>query len=88
MDIASEVAQGGAARTLLSCRRPVHVVPRYIFGKPSDAQLKPWYLPCGSPAPTCMHLPGNPAAHACCHPYGAGCEVAALECGGRLPWGL
>ncbi|CAL5223737.1 g6297 [Coccomyxa viridis] len=42
MDIASEVAQSGATRTLLSCRRPVHVVPRYIFGKPADAQLKPW----------------------------------------------
>ena len=49
MDIASEVAQSGAARTLLSCRRPVHVVPRYIFGKPSDAQLKPWYGACDSP---------------------------------------
>lgn len=43
MDIASEVAQSGAARTVLSCRRQVHVVPRYIFGKPSDARLKPWY---------------------------------------------
>ena len=43
MDIASEVAQSGAARTYLSCRRPIHVVPRYIFGTPSDARLKPWY---------------------------------------------
>ena len=43
MDIAAELAQSGAARTVLSCRRRVHVVPRYAFGKPIDTRLKPWY---------------------------------------------
>ncbi|CAK0739800.1 hypothetical protein CVIRNUC_001197 [Coccomyxa viridis] len=42
MDIAAELAQSGAARILLSCRRRVHVVPRYTFGKPTDTRLKPW----------------------------------------------
>lgn len=42
MDIASEASQCGAAAVFLSCRRPVHVVPRYIFCAPSDAILPPW----------------------------------------------
>ncbi|BDA48576.1 Dimethylaniline monooxygenase [N-oxide-forming] 5 [Coccomyxa sp. Obi] len=42
MDIASEASQCGAAAVFLSCRRPVHVVPRYIFGTPSDSILPAW----------------------------------------------
>jgi hypothetical protein len=42
MDIASEASQCGAASVHLSCRRRVHVVPRYIFGCPSDAMLPSW----------------------------------------------
>ena len=42
MDIAAEVALCGAAKTILSCRRPVHVVPRWVFGKPSDTAVQPW----------------------------------------------
>lgn len=42
MDIASEASQCGAAAVFLSCRRPVHVVPRHIFGKPSDSMLPAW----------------------------------------------
>ena len=41
MDIASETSQRGAAAVFLSCRRRVHVVPRYIFCTPSDALLPP-----------------------------------------------
>ena len=50
MDIAAELALSGAAKTILSCRRPVHVVPRWVFGKPSDTAVQPWcvvfYSPC------------------------------------------
>ncbi|EIE27617.1 flavin-containing monooxygenase [Coccomyxa subellipsoidea C-169] len=42
MDIASEASQCGAAAVFLSCRRRVHVVPRYIFGAPSDSILPAW----------------------------------------------
>lgn len=42
MDIAAELALSGAAKTILSCRRPVHVVPRWVFGKPSDVAVQPW----------------------------------------------
>ena len=57
MDIAAELAQSGAARILLSCRRRVHVVPRYTFGKPTDTRLKPW---CLSAHPS-LPLPGKQA---------------------------
>ena len=75
MDIASEVAQSRAVRTLLSCRRPVHVVPRYIFGKPADAQLKPWYNTRSSLALPCL----NPPA-AACQPLKELCYRQQLEC--------
>ena len=39
MDIASETSQCGAAAVFLSCRRRVHVVPRFIFCTPADALL-------------------------------------------------
>ena len=45
MDIAAELALRGAAKTVLSCRRPVHVVPRWTFGKPSDIAVQPWCAP-------------------------------------------
>ena len=52
MDIASEAAQCGAAEVFLSCRRPVHVVPRHIFCVPSDAALPSWL---GEPSQHAMH---------------------------------
>ncbi len=77
MDIASEVAQSGATRTLLSCRRPVHVVPRYIFGKPADAQLKPWYSPCTSRAVSfsCNRRKESSADITSCKALGACCRL-------------
>ena len=60
MDIAAELAQSGAGRILLSCRRRVHVVPRYTFGKPTDNRLKPW---CLSSHPS-LPLPRGTGKHA------------------------
>ena len=66
MDIAAELALSGAAKTILSCRRPVHVVPRWVFGKPSDIAVQPWCAPGGSSPPrsafqsyACNPLPGT-----------------------------
>ena len=68
MDIAAELAQSGVARTLLSCRQQVHVVPRYIFGKPADAQLKPWCAPlaCSYRSSHQQNVSGRHFCSSCC----------------------
>ncbi|MDB4945724.1 MAG: Monooxygenase [Labilithrix sp.] len=44
MDIAVESSEV-AARTYLSARRGVHIVPKYMFGRPSDQLLTSPYMP-------------------------------------------
>ena len=69
MDIAAELALSGAAKTILSCRRPVHVVPRWVFGKPSDVAVQPWCVVSYSPciAWHCVHGLCSASDDACNH---------------------
>ena len=86
MDIAAEVALCGAAKTILSCRRPVHVVPRWVFGKPSDTAVQPWCVVFHSSciAWHCVHGLCSASNDACIHLILA--SQATVRCSpGRRP---
>ncbi|SDZ43708.1 Predicted flavoprotein CzcO associated with the cation diffusion facilitator CzcD [Asanoa ishikariensis] len=68
MDIAADASQV-AARTILSLRRGVWVVPKYLFGRPSDtlngalATRLPWRLRQGVSQTMLRLAAGHPRAH-------------------------